>query len=123
MVTKGAMDAAVRAGVDDALARDRLRQQAFREAERVSRPWVGDLNLALDEAQTADDVYRITLVALGVPGLDAIHPSAYRAILEMQPKPGAAPARDGSPVRLAMDSAGARGFAERFPGAQRIRDI
>jgi hypothetical protein len=38
----------------------------------------------------------------------------------MQPKPGAKPSTN---TKVAMDAAGAKGFAERFPETARIRTL
>jgi 8-oxo-dGTP pyrophosphatase MutT (NUDIX family) len=108
-VSKEAMDAALKT----AIAGERKEQSAIREAERFVRPWVGDLAVAFDSAA---DVYKAAIEANGRTVKD-VHPSAYRSILEMMPKPGQQ--RQSSP-RLAMDSAKSNGFAERYPDASRV---
>ncbi len=108
-VSKEAMDSAIKAAVIG----ERKAQAAIRDAERFIRPWVGDLAVAFD---SADDYYKAAIEANGRSVKD-VHPSAYRAILEMIPKPGQQ--RTPTP-RLAMDSAKSNGFAERFPEAARI---
>jgi uncharacterized protein len=114
VVTKKALDVAMatarRLGADDAIRM----QREIRAAERAVRPYVGDLALALDSAEA---VYRTALTMLGVK-TEGIHPSAFATILAMQPHPGARP-----PVVVALDSAGAKGFAERFPDALRVNVI
>jgi hypothetical protein len=107
-VTKSAMDAA--------LENERARQREVRDAERFVRPWVGDLTIAYD---SADDVYKAALEARGKP-VKGIHPSAYRTILEMLPKPGTEN-RVSHSSRVAMDSAGTKSFADMYPGAMNIR--
>ena len=114
---KRAMDAAIKTVVEE----ERKAQHAIRKAEREVRPWVGDL--AMDEALSSDDVYRIALTTLGVKGLDKIHPSAYPTILSYQPKPGATRSNAPSGTRVAMDAATQKGFRERFPDVDRIRVI
>jgi uncharacterized protein len=113
VVTKKALDAAMatarRLGADDAI---RI-QREIRAAERAVRPYVGDLALALDSAEA---VYRTALTMLGVK-TEGVHPSAFSTILAMQPLPGA------RPTVVALDSAGAKGFAERFPDALRVNVI
>lgn len=108
-----AMDAAsIKKLVADsaAAARDQARQAA--EAQRVVRPWVGEL-VALD---SAEEVYKAALTALGVK-TDGVHPSAYRSILEAQPKPG-----EQRRVALAHDSGGgASDFLTRFPAIASAR--
>ena len=110
---KKAMDAAIQTAVQN----ERKVASEKREAERFVRPWVGEL--AMDHA-TAEEVYQTTLVGLGVD-VEGVHPSAFRRLIEAQPIPGAAPARKQS--RFAMDAAGSKSFAERFPDTQRIKHV
>jgi hypothetical protein len=112
-VSKEAMDAAISSSVTAAVKAERKHQADIREAERFVRPWVGDLAVAYDSAA---DVYKAALEANGRSVKD-VHPSAYRTILEMTPKPGQRPAPS---TRLAMDGAKSNGFAERFPETARI---
>jgi hypothetical protein len=114
---KRAMDAAIKAVVEE----ERKAQRDIRKAEREVRPWVGDL--AMDEAMSSEDVYRIALTTLGVKGLDKIHPSAFPTILSYQPKPGATRHHTPSGQRVAMDAATQRSFRDRFPDVERIRVI
>lgn len=107
-----AIASAVSKSVASAVAAERAAQAAIREAERFVQPWVGNLEVAFD---SADAVYAHALKAHGRE-VKGIHPSAYRAILEMLPKPGQ---RNTAP-RMAMDSKSASGFAERFPDAAKI---
>jgi len=100
--------------MDEAIAGERQRQRDVREAERFVRPWIGDLAIAYD---SADEVYKAALESRG-KSTRGIHPSAYRSILEMLPKPGSE--RPAS-SRVAMDSAGSKSFAEMFPGAMDIK--
>ncbi len=121
MVTKGAMDAAIADAVKRAApaiaktAHDAAMksQREIREAEDAVRPYVGKLAMAHD---SADDVYRTALTVLGRK-VDGVHPSAFRAILEALPVPGANP----RPVKIAQDSAGAKSFAEMFPNARPVQ--
>jgi hypothetical protein len=103
---KRAMDAAISAGVNAAVAR----MNGVREAERVVRPFVGEIVVAMD---SADSVYKFALDQLGID-VTGVHPSAYRTILNLQPKPGAA---DISRPRFAIDSSAANDL---FPEARRI---
>jgi len=111
MVTKPAMDAAITAAVKIATDTANKTQREIRDAEKAVRPFVGDLAMAHD---SADAVYRTALTTLGVK-IDGIHPSAYPAILGMQPVPGS----KKTPV-VAMDAAGAKSFADRYPDAVKI---
>lgn len=118
MVTKTAMDAAIAAAVKSATksatAAAIKTQQEIREAERAVRSYVGDLAMAHD---SADAVYRTALTSLGVD-VDGIHPSAFPAILKLQPKPG-----DTAPARkpIAQDAATSKAFEDRFPHANRLK--
>lgn len=109
MGAKTAMDQAVAA----AEKRTVERMNAIREAERVVRPWVGDIPIAHDSAA---GVFKSALDALGVDLETGTHPTAYRAILLAQPKPGEAAPKH----RIAMDAAGAKQYNERFPNAGRL---
>lgn len=115
VVTRPAMDAAIAAAVTGARAAERAEARAIREAERAVRPYVGELAIACD---SADEVYKTALKALNVRDVDKIHPSAYPALLEAQPRGNA---RRPEP-RFAQDSAagGGKSFAERHPAAARI---
>ncbi|WP_233868699.1 DUF2213 domain-containing protein [Paraburkholderia adhaesiva] len=120
-----AMDAAMREAVKQATqqaAKDAetaaiRRMRAVADAETFVQPWVGHLALAQD---SAEEVYRAALTTLGVR-LDGIHPSAYRAILEAQAKPGLQrPLNRGQP---AMDAASMKSFTERFPHAANVKQL
>lgn len=114
---KAAMDAAIAASVTKAVAATEAaviaRMNGLREAERVVRPYVGEIAVAMDSAEA---VYRFALGKVGVEHKD-LHPSALKPVLLAQPVPGSV--KPKSPV--AMDAAAAKSFAERFPGADRIR--
>lgn len=113
-ITKAAMDAAIATSVTSAVANERKNQADIREAERFIRPWLGDLAVAYD---SAPDVYKAAIEANG-HSVKGVHPSAYRAILEMIPKPGEKQ-RHATP-RHAMDGAKANDFATRFPETARV---
>lgn len=110
---KAAMDAAIKSSVAAAVASERKVQTAIREAERFVQPWVGNLEVAFDSAA---DVYAHALKAHG-RDVTGVHPSAYRTILEMLPKPGQ---KVTATPRVAMDSKSAGGFASRYPEAAKI---
>lgn len=118
-VDRPAMDVAIRAAtkaaVDEAIRTTTQRLDARAAAERFVRPWIGEVTVAMD---SADDVYRTALDACGVD-VKGVHPSAYKAMLALVPKPGDAQPR----ARVAMDSAGGSDFAARFPGAARLRVV
>ena len=125
---KGAMDGmvtqdALNRAIAEATAKERANSRAIEEARRAVRPWVGDLALSFDSAEA---VYRHTLKAIGVAGVEKVKDAAaLPIILANKPRPsdhlyntGAAdPAYDG-----AMDSAvGVESFDAMFPEAKRIR--
>ena len=119
MVDKPAMDSAIAKAVADTeatvTARITKSQREIRDAERKVRPYVGELAIACDSAES---VYRAALTALGLGDkIKDVHSSALAAILDMQPLPDRRPK---API-VAMDSAGAKSFAERFPDANRIK--
>lgn len=108
---KKAMDAAIEA----ALTGERQRSQDLREAEKFVRPWIGELTMAQD---TAEQVYRLALDSLNID-VKGVHPSAYRAVLQAQPKPGEA--RRSDPARIAADSAASADLAKREPNFGRLK--
>lgn len=104
---EGAMDAKLKAIEQKTIARMR----GIIEAEKAVRPYVGEV-VAQDSAEA---VYKIALDMMGIK-TDGIHPSAFRAILEAQPKPNAA-----KEDRISMDSAQTASFTERFPGFGKLK--
>ena len=114
-ITKSAMDKAIRVAQDAAIQN----QRNIRQAERYVRQWVGDM--AFDSARDHFDVYRATLQALDVKGIDKVHRDALRPILEAQPRLGQRMQHRQQQMRMAADSAPAQGsFADRFPDAMKI---
>lgn len=113
MVTKKAMDKAIERQVKDVEDRVRKNMRELREAEEDVRPYVGKLAMAHD---SAEGVYRTALKALNV-NIDGVHPSALKVILHSQPKPNS----NVKTAAVAMDSASAKEFAERFPHANRLK--
>ncbi len=126
MNTGGKMDPITQPAMDAAIAKarrtERENQKAIRAAISDCKPWTGDLP-AMDEAETADGVYRTALEFVGVADVGTIHPSAYKTLLHAQPRPGQARAEGTRRERPspAMDSAAsAKGFGDRF-GTNRIQ--
>lgn len=113
-----AMDeATVKLAIDEAVAAERISQRAIQEALIVVRPYVGDLKLAFD---SADQVYRKALEMRGETGLDTVHPSAYRRLLEARPLPGvrpsSLPAMDSAASTSALDA-----LSKITPSASKVR--
>lgn len=99
-VTKKAMDAAIRVAVQTAsktATADALKiANAISGAREFVAPWAG--KIAMD-ATSAEDIYKGALDVLKVDVTD-VHPSAYRTILNLQPKPG-----EQHKPRIAQDNA------------------
>lgn len=112
-VTKAAMDAAISDARASARAETVAHMNAIREAERAVRPYVGEIAVAMDSAEA---VYRFALEKVGVAHKD-LHPTALKPVLLAQPVPGSVKPK----TTMAHDAAAAKSFAERFPGADRIR--
>jgi len=115
--TKAAMDAAIASSVAKAIATTEkavvARMTNLRDAERVVRPYVGEIAVAMDSAEA---VYRFALDKVGVDHKE-LHPSALKPVLLAQPVPGSQKPK----TTVAMDAAGAKALADRFPGIDRIR--
>lgn len=121
MVTRQAMDAAIRKAVIETETRVMKRQQSIADALRAVRPYVGDLNSAGMALDSGVAVYRKALEMLGVKEAKTIHSSALPALLANMPKPNAR--RDREPASgggMGMDAATQKGFFDRYPGAKRI---
>lgn len=112
-VTKAAMDAAISDARASARAETVAHMNAIREAERAVRPYVGEIAVAMDSAEA---VYRFALDKAGVDH-KGLHPTALKPVLLAQPVPGSVKPK----TTMAHDAAAAKSFAERFPGADRIR--
>jgi hypothetical protein len=109
-----AMDAAINAAVDKA----RADMRAIHQAERDVEPYVGRLAVAMDSAEA---VYKVALDAAKVDLTD-VHPSAYKAMVRMLPKPGSESTQVQSRVNLAQDSAqAATSFNTLFSGASKLK--
>ena len=113
---KSAMDAAIAAAVKLAEDNTVKRLRDIADAEALVKPYVGNL-IAQDSAEAT---YKLALDTMGVK-TDGIHPSAYRAIIEAQPKPGAA--RVADPVRTAADAALGADISKRYPHHNRLRSV
>lgn len=109
MVSKSAMDEAIKVAVDG----ERKRQRDVRDAEDFVRPWVGKLAMAHDSAV---GVLQAAAQALSIEDADKINDAtALRAVIKVQPLPGSS-----KKPQPAMDAATEKSFAERFPHAAKI---
>ena len=115
MVTKTAMDSALKLTRDAAVKETIAQQNAIRDAEKFVRPWVGELAMAHDSAV---GVYKSALKALAVDGVEKVEDTdALKAIIKAQPVPGA---KRVSETPLGMDAATVDSYAKMFPLASRI---
>ena len=110
-VSKSAMDAAIREATAKATSDTLKTANRIAEAREFVFDWVG--KLAMDAVAPAD-VYKTALDALGVD-VAGVDPSAFRKILEVQPKPGASSRQ----TALASDAtpADTAGFSKRWGNA------
>jgi hypothetical protein len=117
VITKSAMDRAIKIAQDAAIKNQR---EIFAAANYCSQ-WIGSNQLAMD-ANTASDVYRATLRALGHPRADKLHVGALRDVLDAQPRPSVARMQQQrSQSHLAQDAKIEGGsFLERFPDAGKV---
>jgi len=116
MISKMAMDAAIKTASAEAVTRARQEAAALRAAEREVRPFVGEMAMAFD---SAEQVYREALALLGVP-TKGVHASALQPMLHLAGKQQQrGPARE--PAKLAMDANTISDFAKRFPNARSPR--
>jgi hypothetical protein len=118
-VSKPAMDAAIAEAVAAAEARaiqatvDRMKNAEL--ARKDVRPLVGDLDVALDSAET------VYAAALDMKGIDrkGVHPSAYAALIKLAVKTSN---EQRSPrAAVAVDGDYLAGINERFPGARHLK--
>lgn len=107
MVSKGAMDAAIRAAV----ANERKVGREIDAAKEDVRPYVGSISIACDSAA---DVYGAALKGLNID-VAGVHPSAFKAILKTQPLPGASAVRQS---HVTMDAKAVNSFFDRYPEAK-----
>jgi hypothetical protein len=117
MVTKPAMDAALKDTAAAVAKTVRETERGIRVALAQIRPYVGELpeTLAFDSAA---DVKRHALTMLNVEGAKTMHADALDVVLGAQRKAGAHPVDREAP--LALDSAQVSDFNTRFAGAARI---
>jgi 8-oxo-dGTP pyrophosphatase MutT (NUDIX family) len=113
-MSKAAMDKAIKLACDatarDVEAKTIARLRGIADAEEIVKPYVGKLT-AMDSAEA---VFKAALEGMKVDIKD-VHPSAYKAVLIAQPKPG-----DESKRVIARDSALPADMLEAFPDAQRL---
>lgn len=118
-VKRPAMDAAIAAACAAAARAAETstiaRLNGIQEARDAVAPYVGKLAIACDSAAA---VYKAALDVMKVD-VEGVHPSAYRAVLAAQPKPG-----EVNKPRVAMDAeADISAFAKLFPDAPRVKHL
>lgn len=114
----GAKDKMSRKAMDEAIQvavkAERKRQNDVQAARSYVHPWVGALDGAFE---SSDEVYGKALQLLG-RDIKNMPPAAFKYVLDATPKPGVVLANDS--MSMATDSAGAKSFFDRFPGADKI---
>jgi hypothetical protein len=124
MVTAEEMGKSIQVAVDEALktaATNSIKlANDIREAERFVRPYVGELAMSFDSAES---VYKQALIVKGKDAkeIEGIHPSAYKHILAAMPTADAAARQTSQRPAQAADSAANDDFFARYPGAKNIQ--
>jgi hypothetical protein len=114
MVSKGAMDAALKANEKLVTERVLRTQRELRDALDEVRPIVGEIKIAMD---SATQVYQHVLKAKGValPAGEDVSLGVLRSMVKMLPK------SERRVEVIAMDSAAIESWAKDYPGAANIR--
>lgn len=112
MVSKKAMDAAIKANAAAVEAKTIKRLNAIASAREAVAPYVGSLPGAFD---SADAVYRAALMGMGMDVSTVKEVAALEIILKSQPLPGTKAKKPA----VAMDAKATDGFFELFPNAPR----
>jgi hypothetical protein len=117
-MSKKDVEAAMDAAIKKAKAEAAQNQREIREAEKAVRPYVGELAVACD---SAEQVYREALTALGVEHAAVKDAAALPILLKAQQVPGARkPAIE--PV-IAADEAAVASYDKMFPKAARVASL
>lgn len=123
MVSKPAMDAAIKTAVDKAIENTtktiRATERDKADALREVRPWVGELAMSFD---SGEEVRRHALKMLGVETHATLPEGALSTVLGLCPKPGsdAGLARRAQATAMGMDADTSKGLNDLFPGLSRI---
>ena len=119
MVTKPAMDAALKLNGENVAKAVRETERGIRVALAKVRPYVGELpaTIAFDSGA---EVFRHALTMLGRENAKKVHVDALEDILATYPKVGARKSELANDGELAMDSATVESFNKMFPGADKI---
>jgi hypothetical protein len=116
-MTKTAMDAAIADAVLKAEKNTIARLKGVREAERLVRPYIGELSMGMD---SAEDVFRYALGKLGVKHEAVKDVAALPILLQAQPIPGSNRPSTAFRPKVAQDAAGSDAFSKMFPDANRL---
>ena len=118
-VKKSAMDAAIASAIKTAtqIAEKNTinKLRAIHEAEKIVRPYIGELAVAQDSAEA---VFRLALDASEVD-LEGVPPAAYHAMVKMLPLPGEV--KPVKAARVAMDSSAMSEMMKKFPGVSTLK--
>ncbi|MVW80185.1 DUF2213 domain-containing protein [Bordetella sp. 02P26C-1] len=112
MVSKTAMDAALKKAADEATVAAVQRLQAMHTAEKEVRSLVGEV-AAMDSAEA---VYKFALDSRGVD-LTGVHPSAFRSLVKMLVSQESTPSKPA----VAMDSAVVKTYDAKYNANRLIR--
>ncbi len=115
-VNQQAMDAAIRKAKEETKREVTQQLRNIAEAEKIVKPIIGEVQ-AQDSAEA---VYRLALDQAGVD-LEGVHPSAFKAMVLMLPKPGEESPR--KQIKIAHDSKSVVSFNARFPQASKVRQL
>lgn len=118
MVSKPAMDAALKATAESVAKSVRDTERGIRSALQDVKQYVGELPVSM-AFDSAADVYRHALGAMGVTDAKTMHADALLPVLRAQPKPGARQHSEQAPS-LGMDAAATESINKRFPGMAHI---
>jgi hypothetical protein len=119
MVTKPAMDAALKVAHDNAVNTTMKRLEEIRVAERAVQPLIGQVSLGLDSAEA---IYRAALKARNIKGHDTIDASALPTMVDIVATNLKGSAVKAAP-RLAADSDKLATFRKSIGDDRTIRQI
>lgn len=120
-VTKGAMDAAIKAAVasasQTATQATMARMKSVAAARDAVKPHVGEVDVAMDSAEA---IYRMALDAAEIEYPKTLGLDGLKAMVGMLPAPNSR--QPVTPI-FAMDAKSVNDLTKRFPGADRIRTV
>jgi hypothetical protein len=119
---KAAMDAAIakatKIAKDEAVRETTKKLRDIADAEKIVKPYIGEVQ-AQDSAEA---IYRLALDHAGID-VEGVHPSAFKAMVQMLPKPGEEPVGKQDKQKQAHDGKNVVKFKERYPTAGKVRQL